>query len=64
MLKLIRVIKSKRMRWVGQVWEREELLGEFRWGNVRERENLEYLGADGRIILKWIFKEWVGPRLN
>jgi hypothetical protein len=33
-------------------WGREELLTGFWWGNLREREHLEDLGADGRIILK------------
>jgi hypothetical protein len=32
----------------------------FRWGNVRERDHLEDLGVDGRIILKWVLKEWDG----
>jgi hypothetical protein len=26
-------------------------------GNLRERDNLEDLGIDGRIILTWIFKK-------
>jgi hypothetical protein len=26
-------------------------------GNLRERNHLEDLGVDGRIILKWIFKK-------
>ena len=30
----------------------------FRWGNLKEREHLEELGLDGRIILKQILKEW------
>ena len=32
----------------------------FWWGNVRERDHLEDLGVDGRIIVKWIFKKWDG----
>ena len=33
---------------------------EFWWGNVREGDHLEDLGVDGRLILKWIFKQWGG----
>ena len=29
----------------------------FLWGNLRERDHLEYVGIDGRIIIKRIFKE-------
>jgi hypothetical protein len=28
------------------------------WGNLRERNYLENIGVDGRIILKRIFKKW------
>jgi len=27
-------------------------------GNLRERDHLEDLGTDGRIILKWICRKW------
>jgi hypothetical protein len=25
---------------------------------MRERDNWEYPGVDGRIILRWIFRKW------
>ena len=37
----------------------------FLWGNLRGREDFEYLGVDGKIRLKWIFRtyywgvEWI-----
>jgi len=30
----------------------------FWWGDLRERDHLEDIGADGRIILKWLSKKW------
>jgi hypothetical protein len=32
----------------------------FWWGNLRERDHLEYSGVDKRIILKLIFRKWNG----
>jgi hypothetical protein len=30
----------------------------FWWESLKERDHLEDIGADGGIILKWIFKSW------
>jgi len=30
----------------------------FRWGNLRDRDLLEYPGINGRIILRCIFRKW------
>jgi len=30
----------------------------FGWGNLRERDHLEFPGIDGRIILRWILGNW------
>ena len=32
----------------------------FLWGELRERDHLEDLGVDGRMILKCILKNWDG----
>ena len=32
----------------------------FWWRDLRDRDNLEGLGVDGRIILKFILKDWGG----
>jgi len=38
--------------------ERGEVYAGFWWGNLRERDHLGDPGADGRIILRWIFRKW------
>jgi len=57
---IVRVNKSRRMRWAGHV----ALMGEERgcigswWGNWRERDHWRDLGIDGWIILGWISRRW------
>jgi hypothetical protein len=51
---IVWVIKSRRMRWAGDVacmGERGEVHTGFWWGNLREGNHLEDPGVDGRIIL-------------
>jgi hypothetical protein len=59
-LNLVRVIKSRRMRWAGHVARmgRGEVRTGFWWGNLKERDRLGNPGVDGRIILGWIFRKW------
>jgi hypothetical protein len=55
---IVRVIKSRCMRWAGHVARigREEMQTVFRCGKLRERDHLENLDVDERMILKWFFK--------
>jgi hypothetical protein len=55
---VIRVIKSRRMRWVGHVAGMGESRGVFWWGNLRETDHMEDPGVDERIILRWILGKW------
>jgi len=57
---IVRVIKSRRMRWAGHVAR----MGEERgcivswWGNRREGDHWGDLGVDGPIILERISRRW------
>ena len=53
---IVRVIKSRRMRWAGHVARMGESRGVYSVF-VRERDHLEDPSVDGRIILRWNFKK-------
>ena len=57
---IVRVIKSRRMRWAGHVARmgRGDACTVFWWVKVRERAHWGDPGVDGRIILRWIFRNW------
>jgi hypothetical protein len=73
-LNIVRVIKSKRMRWAGyvaRIGEESGCIG-YWWGNRRDRAHWGGLGVDGWIILRWISRMryvgiWTGlgwPRIG
>ena len=58
---IVRVKKSRRMRWSGHVArmgeEMEGCIGSW-WGNGRGSDHWGDLGVDGWIILGWISRRW------
>jgi len=57
---IVRVVKSRRMRWAGHVarmGEERGCIGSF-WGNRWERDHWGDLGVDWWIILGWISRRW------
>ena len=57
---IVQVIKSRRMRWAGDVarmGEERGCIGSW-WGNRRERDHWEDIGVDGWIKLGWISRRW------
>jgi hypothetical protein len=59
---IIRVIKSRRLRWAGHVARMGKRRSAYRVlvGKPQGRNHLEDPGVDGRIILKWIFERLDG----
>ena len=57
---IVRVIKSRRMRWAGHVARMGEERGVYRVlvGKTEGRRPLGYIGVDGWIILGWISRRW------
>ena len=54
---IIRVIKSRKMKWAGHVARVVEMRGAYRVlvGDLREREHMENLCLNGKVLLKCIF---------
>ena len=57
---IVWVIRWRRMRWAGHVARmgRGEAYTGFWWGNLREGDHFVDPGVDGRLILRWIFRNW------
>ena len=57
---IVRVIKSRKMRWAGHVARMGKRRGIYRVlvGKPEERDLLEDPSLDGRIMLRWIFRKW------
>jgi hypothetical protein len=61
-LNIIQVMKQRRERWAGQVARtgRGEALIGFRRGNQKERDHLEDLSVNGRIMLESMLRGLFG----
>jgi len=57
---IVRLIKSRRMRWAGHVTRMDEERGMYRvlLGKTEGRNQWGDLGVDGWIILGWISRRW------
>ena len=58
---IVRVIKSRRIRWAVHVARMEDRRGSYKVliGKPDGKKHLEDPDVDGRIILRWIFRKWV-----
>jgi len=57
---IVCTIKLRRMRWAGHVARMWERRGVYRVlvGKPEGKRPLEDPGADGKIILRWVFRKW------
>jgi hypothetical protein len=60
---IVKVIKSRRMRWAGHVARMEEVRGVYKVlvGRPKGRDHWEDLGVGGRITLSWTLVRWRSP---
>ena len=61
-LNITRAIESINLIWTGRVthMERREIYTGFWWGNVKEKDRLEDVGVDKRVMLKRILQIFIG----
>ena len=59
---IVRVVKSRRMRWAGHVARMGEGRGVHRVlvGKLEGKSHWGDQDVDGRTILRWIFRKWEG----
>ena len=59
---IVRVIKSRRLRWAGHVARMEEGRGVHKVlvGKAEGKNDWGDQDVDGSIILRWIFRKWEG----
>ena len=59
---ILRVIKSRRLRWAGHVARMEEgrVVHKVLVGKPEGKRPLGDQDVDGEIILRWIFRKWEG----
>ena len=57
---IVRVTKTRRMRWAGHIERMMESSGYTGcwWGNLTERDHLENQVVDEKYILRRIFRKW------
>jgi len=53
----VKIEKNERAGYVARMGRGGACIG-FWWGNLRERNDWEDPGVDGRVILRWIFRKW------
>jgi hypothetical protein len=59
LLNIIRIIRSRRMRWIGHLASMGEKRKAYKFylENLEGRDDVSDLGVDVEIILKWFLKE-------